>query len=377
MLRDEVRARLDFLRRDIDDQLAAATILAGVPPDSWPAVIAREKILQTSAGLHEVLDSATRELYRDANVALRMIDAVLAVPSNDRVLRGRALRLRAHGLHRNADGVLARATIAEAIAVLTGELRGVTELLHAQLFAAYLESETGGSEVLLSVRIIAAAFTARGDAKGALQAHLMEAAILFERRSYKRAFTVNKAALGIAEALDDQRQVAIALGNMGHCLGERAQIDHTEGLLRRAQATGEEAMSYLRRAKPIYEALGMLAEAERCAWGFACIARMRNSLDEARAELTQVREYFLAHGMYLSASLVGLDLIDVLVTRNRHDLVAMSIGDVLAGFARTEIPQYAIEAFERVQAIAAERNIDGFLLSRVRSEVEEFFRQAA
>lgn len=376
-LRELISRNLHDLRTRTDEQARASLLLETLPVREWPRRIATDHCLQTDGALTDILDRATRELYRNAKTGLRVIDAVLALPIDDVVIRARALRLRATALHLRGDGTAARQAIGDALLVLGEDPAATLERLHARLYLAYLRNETAEIDVSLEVKLIAKAFAQHGDAKGALHARLMEATILFDRDDVPRAMAVFKDAVRIAEGLGDDLQQAIALANLGHCAQQLAARAHEQGTELRARAYAEEALSYFARATPRYAALGMDAESQKIVWAIAGIAKQRGNLHEAREQLLTVREDLLQRGMFLAAALVALDLMELLVMLNRQDLVRDWYNEVEETFTRAGMPRYAIDALQHIHQVAVEQPIDAPLLASVRATVRERFRTAA
>lgn len=376
-VRDIVRAHSAELHEHVGERARAAALLERAPITAWSELLGRDRALHTTAALHLLLDGARGELHRDAENGLRVIDAVLAVRPTDPVVRGRALRLQAYALHVTGEGARARETLDTAKAVLATVPAGALELLHARLFEAYLQNQTGEQDVLLEVRRIAKAFAAHGDATGALQTRLMEGAMLFERDEFTRATKVFRDAHAIAQALNDDRNQAIALTNLGQCAQRLAHLAHERGLTLRAHSYANDALSYFARATPCLAALGMDAESQKIIWAIAGIAQQRGHLEEARAQFLAVREELLRRKMYLTAALVGLDLMELLIMLDRHDLVASWYEEIVATFVGAGMPRYALEALSRVQTVAAERRLDANVLAMVRSSVRERFARAA
>ncbi len=378
-LREIVRDRLNEVREEARQRSDAAALLARLPSISWADELAVTESLRTTGGLHAVLDAVTEELYRDAGVGLGVIEAVLALHPGDRVIHGRALRLQAHALHQEGEGLRARTALADAVQVLadTDTPAGTYELLHTRLFRAYLDGEAGHGDVALpAVRAVAREFALRGDAKGTLHARLMEAAILFNNDDFATATQVNQDALSIAESLHDERRRAIALGNLGHCAQQLSVRAENRGIAHEARTHADRALAYFAQAMPLYASLRMDAESQRFVWAIAGIARQRGDVSQAYAQLRHVRDEFLHRSMFLAAALVALDLIELLVMLDRYDLVGTWHNEVAVTFARAGMPQYAMASFERVRDAAAEQKVDAPLLALVRSELRERFEAA-
>ncbi|HEV7238324.1 MAG TPA: hypothetical protein VGQ36_03715 [Thermoanaerobaculia bacterium] len=371
-VRDLVQAHLATLRERNAQSERAKTLLAAAPMRSWPTRIAAEPTLQSEGGVRYVLERARAELYRDARIGLRIVNAVLALPLTDVVLRGRALRLRATALLFQDKLKQAHTAIALAQEVLATDSAGAIELLHARLFAAYLKSQSGNTDVMLEMRVIAKAFAAHGDARGALQARMMEANVLFERGDFLRALRVNQDAARIGETLKDEQQQALSLANAGQCAERLANIAHDAGDTLRARTYADEALSYLASAKTRYAKLHMDAESQRVVWAMAAIAKQRGNLAEARDQLLGVRAEFLERGMYRTAAFVGLELLELLIITKRTDLAASWYEEIEHAFAQSAMPPYVQAAFARVRTAVAERSIDTSLLATVRAEIERF-----
>lgn len=324
-----------------------------------------------------MLDRVKGELYSDAGMALRLLKAVLSLPHMDNVVHGRARRLQAHGLSKKGDIARARVALEQATAVLADDPAGALELLHVRLLQAYLNNLDGDDGALAEVRLVAKRFAAHGDASGTLHAQLMEAVLLFERKEFVWASKINRDALAIAQTLQDEQQEAIAFANLGHCAQQLGARAHAAGKVVKAQAHAEEALGYFARATPVYAQYGMDAERQRIIWAIAAITQQRGNLETARSQYLKVRAEFLQRSMFFSAALVALDLMQLLITLDRHDLVLPWYDEVAATFTRAGMPRHVLEALNRVQVVATERPIDKPLLARVRSEVQEHFAAAA
>ena len=354
----------------------AGKVLDPLPVDSWPGAVQAQPALRTSPALHHVLDRAKEELFRDAGIALQLADAVMP-HATEPVLRGRALRLRAHALHQMTDLDGAKASIHEALSILGDEPAGALELLQTRLLDAYVRNQTEDGDVLMEVRVVAKAFADYGDAAGVLMARITEANILFERDQFARAMTVYQNALQIAEKLEDERNTAITLANLGHCAQQLSLAAHKSGVALRAYTFANEAIAFFARATPLYARLGMDAESQKIVWAMAVIAQTRGNLAEARAQLLRVYDDLLGRQMFLPAALVALDLMELLVKVDRRDLIASWYEEVEQTFIRAGMPKYAVAALSRVQTAAQKRPIDAPFFAEARAAMRDRFKKAA
>lgn len=339
-------------------------MLADVSSSEIPAQLGVDERLRTIGALGAVLDRATDELRRDVNVALRLIDAVIgylpALPTapGTVVLHGRALRLQANGLWMTGAVPAARATLGEALNILSQAPAGAIESGHVHLFEAYILSEAGDRDnALRLVRKAADEYAAQGDAKGMLQARLMEGVIRFDCQAFAEARAVFEEALPLAEAVRDERGRAMALGSLGHCA--------------RCLGHGDVALAYYAQALPIFDALGMSIDRQKILWALAKLSAQEGRTDSAVQQFAAIREDFLRRGMLLSAASIALDLVEVLITINRTDIMIGWCKDLVRTFSAAGMPPYALRALAYLRVAAEEGKLDVQVLGRVRADVRE------
>jgi len=339
-------------------------VLSDLSGEEILARLAADTRLRTIGGLDAVLDRATEELHRDVNVALGLIDAVvqdlpsLPAASGTLVLYGRALRLRANGLRMAGEVPKARAALAESQRILARTPAGAIELEHARILEAYMLSETGErDEALQLVRQAADGYTAHGDAKGTLQARLMEGAIRFECGAFVEARTIYYDALSLAENVRDEAGRAMALGVTGQCTQE---LGNTKA-----------AATYYAEALPTFDTLGMTFPRQQILWALTKLAVQEGRLTEALRNFAVAREGLLQRGMFLSAAFVALDLVEVLLDVDRNDLLIDWCAELVRTFSAAGMPPYALKALAHLQTAAEDRKLNVQVLGHVRGTMRE------
>jgi tetratricopeptide (TPR) repeat protein len=159
----------------------------------------------------------------------------------------------------------------------------------------------------------------------------------------ERARDIYLAMLPVAEALQDER--------------EHARIVHDLGGCARRLGDYEQALTYYTQATPLFVKLRMVSEAQRITWGMAPIIAATGRINQAVAALRSARDEFLKHGALLDAALVSLELLSLLLlpTVNGHQLVAPLAAELVQVFTAAQMPAPALRAWRQLQA-AAQRN---------------------
>jgi tetratricopeptide (TPR) repeat protein len=318
------------------------------------------------AVLETLLDAAHKELDREPRRACTYTGIVLAhvervrVPSGAEpfldLLRAQAWKERANALQATGDSHNALIATQRGIGALAANPAYAMERADLELLEAYIHHVQGDRDTALArVRTSAAQFRAHGDARRALRARTTEAVLLYELRRFPEAEEVFRALYEEAERTHDEETHARIANNLGHCAIERSD--------------NAAARRYFTTALVGFDALRMDAERPRVLWGFARIATKDNQVREAIAQLTAVQADFLNRGMVIDGALVGLAILELLVTIDRVALLPSVCTDLVNTFRNAGMQENALRAFSFLQDHAQSHTVTPAHLQRVRTFV--------
>jgi tetratricopeptide (TPR) repeat protein len=354
---EAIRALADLLVREdaeADDLLVS---LLGSPASFRRANITARPLMLT-AGVVRRLCEETRHLReRQPMHALVVADAAIAIADQlppgrypavllDELRGGawleRANVLRYLGRHveaLDATDIASRAFARTPVAVfsiaLVDYLRGVI----------YVETQRH-DEALRLVRRSARIFRQFGENERFVHARMVEAAVLYDRSSYREARDLFLSLIKIAKDLGAAATLARLYSNVADCQLRLHELESAE--------------MYFARALSLYEALGLHTERIRTRWSIGSLRIAAGDLPDGLRRLREARRELDELGVRSDAALVTLDLAEALLAggdpegaREAADLCASMVESFAAvgmtGHALTALA-YLREALESGKA---------------------------
>jgi tetratricopeptide (TPR) repeat protein len=175
------------------------------------------------------------------------------------------------------------------------------------------------------VQRAAAVFREFGDHRRVAHARILEASIAFESGDAARARDIFYELLPEAHADGDRATLARLFSNIAQCyinLGE-----HTL------------ATTYAHQGLSLYRQLDMTTEAVRAAWILGRLLSVSGREDQARERLDESEREFLRLGMPVEASLVSLDIAELMLAAGQVDAVPPLCRRVIERFVAADLPE--------------------------------------
>jgi tetratricopeptide (TPR) repeat protein len=347
----DIRDYLAFLNDDagIGRQAAIALGDAGVAD--------RETLLQAhpewhrSGTFHALLARAHDALDTDARFALELTTFIVAhlagvqVPESPKFLRpqleGTAWKEHGNALYmagnRHDDALEAAVRAAE---ILSSEEVLTVDHASALVLIALIESARKHfreAEATLTESI--AIFAEHGETRRYLDAIQTHAIIVLAQEDVPRARDWFISAYEEADRLDDDRERARIIHNLGYCALLMNDLDT--------------ANDYLARGLSEMTRLRMTGEIERAISNVAGLERKRGHLDKAVISLCSAYPKLLDRGLVQDAVAVLVDIHDIVFEMTGDVEYARSLCAKLAILGRYDVPPNVREAVEYLQATVA------------------------
>jgi len=348
-----VREYLQFLSDEARSGEQAATALASVGVADRDALLRNHPDWRRFGTMRALLRKAHEALDADPLVTLELAALVLA--NVDKLL----LPERPTFL-RQLLAALARKERANAL-FMQGHLEDALEVaLHAaELFAnqPVLVVERGSALVLVALVLrglkrfedaeaalneAIKIFAEHGEARRYLDAIQTQAMIAADRDAWPRARELYLRAFAEADRLDDEREKARIIENIGAISLEMGDLQTANECLARALVE----MTRLR----------LTSEIQRIAWNVACLERERGNVDVALTALCGVYPKLLERGLVADAMAVLVDIHDVVVEITGDVAYAKSLCSKLTiTMGRYDVPANIREAIAYLQKSIAGR----------------------
>lgn len=181
------------------------------------------------------------------------------------------------------------------------------------------------ADALSLARRAAEVFGEFGDNRRHSHARLLEGAVAFDSGDAAAARDVFYGLLPAAHADGDRATLARLFGNIAQCyinLGEHAL-----------------ATTYARQALSLYKQLGMQTEATRTGWIVGRLHAAAGENEDALDRLSRAEEQFLSLAMPVEASLVALDIAEVLLQMGERERVLELCRQVIGRFVAADLPE--------------------------------------
>lgn len=206
-------------------------------------------------------------------------------------------------------------------------------------------------------------FAEHADARGYLAALQVKAIIALDDQEYENARDLYAAALDEAQRINDEREQARILHNLGLCTMRLGQLDI--------------ARDYMTDAFIGFSRLKMDGELQRAVWVTAVIERERGDLDVALGALHAIYARFLERGMITEAARVLIQVGDVVTDLTGDVAYAKDMCAKLAvTLGRYDVPGNVRAAIEHLRdASAAARSVAA--LRAVLGYVGKFLRDVS
>ncbi|HEV2719131.1 MAG TPA: hypothetical protein VG323_03855, partial [Thermoanaerobaculia bacterium] len=298
-----------------DDLRALDAFLAQITGDDWPERVARAAIGSETAVRHllnagePLIDRAPQQAAAVYYAAIQMAAALHDTPAE------LAASLQAHALKGRANALRHLGEFDAALADLT---------LAAKLFtkARYCTNEVGQaeytcgtvlfkmqrwSEAEAAARQARARFVATDDARRAVHADILLAAVLFDQGDVDAAHDIWFRLLSILDELGEEETLARVWQNLGACeVRRRHRI---------------EARRWLIYAAAKFRELGNRSELVRTRWNIATYAAIFRDLRRSIRLLGHVEREFLNLGAFTDAGCVGLEIVERMIEAAVSDSV--------------------------------------------------------
>ncbi|HMJ83134.1 MAG TPA: hypothetical protein VK504_08215 [Vicinamibacterales bacterium] len=337
------------------------------------ALIAAHPEWRTLGLVDGLLAAAQLELDRDALSALELTELAIEISDDVRVplpyqflvtrTRGNAWKEHANALFRLTRLDDALHAVERALGILAMEPVLAVERANATLVLALVrrgqgDLDTAGRLVRESLEI----FGTHVQPRGYLNAVQTEALISFDRGDVLTARDIYRAALELAERIDDERECARMLNNLGYC----ALLLHEF----------EAAANYLHRAFLGFTRNQMAGELLRAVRNAALLAKENGHLEEALSLLHGTYARFLDRGMVTEAAVVNLEIGDVVMELTGDSDYAQELCRTLeVTLGRYDVPRNVRSAINYL-AMAAPQAGSTRRLREIIAEVVKFLWQA-
>jgi len=368
----DARDYLAFLNDDARIGGAAAIELLDA------GVAGREALLRThpewhrSGTLHALLAHAHAALDADARFALELTTFVLAqlpgvhVPDSPTFLRpqleGTAWKEHGNALYTEGTRLDDALVAAERAArILSSEEALAVDHASAVLLIALIQSARQQfREAEAAVAQSIAVFAEHGETRRYLDAIQTQAMIALQQDDVIGARDWYARAYEEADRLDDARERARILNNLGYCALRTDDLDA--------------ANEYLSRALSEMTRLRLDAEIQRTVSNIAGLECKRGHLDKAVASLCSVYPKLLDRGLVQDAIAVLVDIHDVVFEMTGDVEYARSLCAKLAILCRYDVPPNVREAVEYLQNAVAGTS-SPTVMQRVIASVRKFLHE--
>ncbi|HEX6096909.1 MAG TPA: hypothetical protein VF432_11340 [Thermoanaerobaculia bacterium] len=358
-----------------EDEEAAALVQplldAPVLAAWWPF---RSKRYLTGGVVRKLLAHAATLHEREPREALIFADAAItvahALPDDAYVakavyeLRGSAWKERANALRflgRYDEGLESLQRAERAYQKLTFPAFGLASV--AYLRAGILLEQQRYGEATEAAVIAERAFCSLSDAERQMGALHLRAYIAFELRQFETAIQLFRRVSEYGEERNDALWIARAAQALGNCY-----LD--------AQNAAEASMQF-HTALTLFRELGQRTEIIRTEWGVARLIMHGGNLDEAIRRLRAVVAGLISTGMVTDAALAGLDLTEILLSREQMRQIVALTKHLFTVFIKAGMLTGALTAIAYLKEAAESGRLTNADVAAVRSFLRRAERQPA
>jgi tetratricopeptide (TPR) repeat protein len=311
------------------------------------------------ARIPAMLDAMPPDALECAHLATSIADG-LPDESRTAQLHGAAWRERAYALlyvgrYAEADvavtraqEILASGTLTEFDQARVGTVRALIDRLMERLPSAFV-----------AIRKSVATFTAFGDLTRETSAALAHAHLLYNADRYDEAYRLLTAFEQRLRDSSDADSHARVLANLGYCCAQMGR--------------NSDALRYHELASLLCTELGVHTEAVRAKLNIAAILASENRLDEALEAFHGVRTEFTRLGMVIPAAVAGLQIAEIMLSREIYDGVEEICQTAMRAFEAAGIPcsARALTALAFIREASLARRATPELARHVRRYISE------
>lgn len=160
---------------------------------------------------------------------------------------------------------------------------------------------------MVAAQVSADTYERFAEATRLVSARLAQMQLLFSRGDYEGAIEILRPLERRLRDSNDALNHARVLNNLGACLWKLGRL--------------EDALVQHETAAMLFDALGVRPESARSRWNVALILAVAGRLDEARIRFEALSKTFADLGMTSEATLVSLDLAELLLSRDQFNEV--------------------------------------------------------
>ena len=216
-----------------------------------------------------------------------------------------------------------------------------------------------------AVRASTSTFAEFGDVTRETSAAIAQAHLLYSTQRFEEAFNLLRALEARVRSSNDVDSHARVLANLGW----------VSSRLGRAS----EALRFHRTASTLFAELGVHTEVIRENWNIAAILATEGRLDEALTAFQEVRSEFSRLGMLIPAALVGLQVAEILLSREKYADVDEICRDAMRAFDTAGVlyGANAMTALAFIHEASRNRRATPALARHVRQYLEELPQKPA
>lgn len=340
-------------------------LLRDTPRERWKELASRTE-LQTCGALERLGNLVVETFKRDPRRSLPMAELALAIARNmpdsayPRIVMA---QVRAHAWKDVAQslGYLGRNPEAlDALDRAEAEIANFAALAHDRAIVRFVRAKTlqevdRHNESMALLSECKEIFREYGDRRRLLLCGIAEGVLLHRLCKYREA---REAYLLLLASTDDSldRESAACLHNViGHCSIDLGDYDSAE--------------THLSRAAEIFEAIGQSMQAAKAELGRGRLLVRRGQVERGIAHLRVTRATFLRNDMAEEAGLCGLDIVEGLLLRSRHDEAETMARQIIAEFTAASLNTRAITALGYLREALAAKNASSALVTHVRNYI--------
>lgn len=323
------------------------------PEYRTPGVV--RKLIETIPSALDTMPRDAVELTALATEIADHLDPATSTPDTVSRLRGAAWRERAYALFYTGDYAAAERALCASESHFIESSVNEYDLARVGVVRALVERGLEKTESAISAaRTSADVFAAFGDLSRIASARLAEAHLLFTLGDFGAAAAILgslELQLQSSEVVDTHARV---LGTLGFCCWKLGRI--------------EEALHYHEAAAILLDELGVRTESVRVRWNVACILASEGRMVEAQSRFESVHAEFRLLGMTSAATLVTLDMAELLLANRKFEAVEKICRDAMRSFEAAGIPYTvrALTALSYMKEAARERTATPSLAKHVR-----------
>ena len=317
------------------------------------------------ARIPALLDGMPADAVECARVATSIANGLPDDPSTAQ-LRGAAWREQAYALfyvgrYAEADAAVTRAqeiletgTLTEFDQARVGTVRALVDRSMERLPSAFS-----------AVRASAKTFVDYGDVTRETSAALAHAHLLYSTEKHDEAFRLLSALEARLRKSGDVDSHARVLANLGYCCAQTGRPS--------------DALRFHELASILFAELGVHTEVVREKLNVALILASETRIDEALAAFQSVRTEFCRLGMGMPAAVTGLQIAEIMLSREIYDGVDEICQTSMRAFETAGIPYSAgaLTALAFIREATQARKATPELARHVRRYIEELPQQPA